>query len=44
MGERHGVPTPVNRAITILAERAAAEGWAPERMSLAELEAALTTG
>jgi 2-dehydropantoate 2-reductase len=42
MGERHGVPTPVNRAITRLAERAAAEGWAPERMSLAELEAALT--
>jgi 2-dehydropantoate 2-reductase len=39
LGERHGVATPYNRAITGLALRAAAEGWPPERLSADALEA-----
>ncbi len=41
LGERHGVATPYNRALTRLAERAAAERWAPARLTAAELEAAV---
>jgi 2-dehydropantoate 2-reductase len=44
LGERHGVPTPKNRAITRLALRAAAERWAPGRLTVAELEAELARG
>lgn len=43
LGERHGVPAPRNRAITRLALRAAAGGWPPGRMTVAELARALTT-
>jgi 2-dehydropantoate 2-reductase len=41
LGERHGVPTPYNRRLVELAERAASEGWPPERLSVGDLEAAL---
>lgn len=41
LGDAHGVPTPVNRAITALAQRAAEERWAPAALSVAALEAAL---
>jgi 2-dehydropantoate 2-reductase len=44
LGEAHGVATPLNRALTGLAERAAAEGWAPGRLSPAELARALGQG
>jgi 2-dehydropantoate 2-reductase len=42
LGERHGVPTPVNCAVLALAGRAASERWPPERMTVAEIEAAVT--
>ncbi|MEP7125204.1 MAG: 2-dehydropantoate 2-reductase N-terminal domain-containing protein [Byssovorax sp.] len=41
LGEQHGVPTPLNRALTSLAARAAVEGWKPGSLSGAELAAAL---
>jgi 2-dehydropantoate 2-reductase len=41
LGERHGVATPCNRRIVDLAQRAASEGWPPERLSVGELEAAV---
>jgi 2-dehydropantoate 2-reductase len=41
LGEIHGVATPVNRAITELAIRAAAEGSAPERWTLEAITAAI---
>ncbi len=41
IGERHGVPTPYNRAVTVLAERAAREGLPPEHWSAAELVRAI---
>jgi 2-dehydropantoate 2-reductase len=41
LGEEHGVATPLNRALTSLAQRAAAEGWPPGRLSTAELATAL---
>jgi 2-dehydropantoate 2-reductase len=42
LGEAHGVATPLNRAVTAVARRAAAEGWPPGRLSAAELAAALS--
>jgi 2-dehydropantoate 2-reductase len=44
LGERYGVATPLNRALTALAQRAAAEGWPPGRLSTAELATALEEG
>jgi 2-dehydropantoate 2-reductase len=41
LGLLHGVPTPCNRALTTLAQRAATEGWRPGSLSPAELAAAL---
>ena len=41
LGEQHGVATPVNRAITALARRAAEERWPPSMLTAEELEAAL---
>ena len=41
IGERHGVATPMNRAVTALARRAAEERWPPSRLAPDELEAAL---
>jgi 2-dehydropantoate 2-reductase len=41
LGERCGVPTPKNRAVAALALRASAEKWPPERMTVAEIEAAI---
>jgi 2-dehydropantoate 2-reductase len=41
LGEQHGVPTPLNRALTALAKRAAAEGWAPGSLTPGALAAAL---
>jgi 2-dehydropantoate 2-reductase len=41
LGERLGVPTPLNRALATLARRAAVEGWAPGRLTPAELASAL---
>jgi 2-dehydropantoate 2-reductase len=41
LGEEHGVPTPANRAVLALARRAAEERWLPERLTVAELEAAV---
>jgi 2-dehydropantoate 2-reductase len=41
LGERYGVPAPLNRALSALARRAAIEGWAPGRLTTAELGAAL---
>lgn len=41
LGERHGVATPLNRNLTKLAQRAAAEGWRPGSLSRAQLAAAL---
>lgn len=41
LGELHGVETPLNRALTAVAQRAAAEGWAPGSLSAADLGAAL---
>ena len=41
LGERHGVATPLNRALTLLAQRAAREGWRPASLSPAELAAAI---
>jgi 2-dehydropantoate 2-reductase len=39
LGEKVGVPVPVNRALVALSRRAAAERWAPECLSVAEIEA-----
>ena len=41
LGERHGVATPLNRALTSLARRAAFGGWPPGRLTTAELALAL---
>jgi 2-dehydropantoate 2-reductase len=41
LGERHGVATPYNRGIAALAQRAASEGWPPERLGVGEIEAAV---
>jgi 2-dehydropantoate 2-reductase len=41
LGERCGVPTPLNRAFVALARRAATEGWPPEHVSLEQIEAAV---
>lgn len=41
LGDRFGVPTPVNRALCDLSRRAAEARAAPESLSLEELEAAL---
>ena len=43
LGEQLGVPTPYNRALVALSSRAAAERWAPEHLSMAEIEAMLTS-
>lgn len=43
LGERIGVATPLNRAVTALARRAALEGWAPGHLTTAELVAAVET-
>lgn len=40
LGEKHGVPTPVNHAMTLLARRAAEERWPPGHLTMAEIEAA----
>ncbi|HZO15538.1 MAG TPA: 2-dehydropantoate 2-reductase N-terminal domain-containing protein [Polyangiaceae bacterium] len=39
LGERHGIPTPLNRGLVTLSERAAREGWSPG--SVADLERSL---
>ncbi len=47
LGKLHGVPTPVNRVLQIVANRMAREGMAPGSLTSAELEAelqALTAG
>jgi len=44
VGEAHGFATPLNRRLAALAARAAEERWAPERLSVAELELALRAG
>jgi 2-dehydropantoate 2-reductase len=44
LGQRHGVPTPVNVRAVALARRAEAEGWRPGRLSAAELERAVLAG
>ena len=41
LGERFGVPTPMNRALLTLAQRAAAERWTPGKLSIDELRAIL---
>ena len=41
-GREHGVPTPVNRRLVALAERAGAERWTPGGLAPAELLAAVT--
>ena len=41
LGEQHGVPTLVNRAVLALARRAAVERWPPEHLAVAEIEAAV---
>jgi 2-dehydropantoate 2-reductase len=41
LGELYGVPTPYNRRIVELAERAVVEGWPPERLRVPEIEAAV---
>jgi 2-dehydropantoate 2-reductase len=41
LGDQHGVATPCNRRIAELAQRAASEGWAPERLRVRDLEAAV---
>jgi 2-dehydropantoate 2-reductase len=41
LGAAHGVPTPLNRGLAALAERAAAERWAPGRLGVEEIVAAL---
>jgi 2-dehydropantoate 2-reductase len=44
IGEAQGFATPLNRRLAALAERAARERWAPEKLSVAELEVALHGG
>lgn len=41
LGEAHGIPTPYNRNLAALAQRAAAERWAPGILGAAEIAAAL---
>lgn len=44
LGEAQGFPTPLNRRLTALASRAASERWAPEKLSVGEIERALYEG
>lgn len=44
LGRTYGVPTPANAAVQRLANRAAAERWAPGRMTAAELLDAVAGG
>ncbi|MFT3771276.1 MAG: 2-dehydropantoate 2-reductase N-terminal domain-containing protein [Minicystis sp.] len=44
LGERHGIATPYNRTLAVLAQRAAAERWLPGRLTLSEIEAAIRGG
>jgi 2-dehydropantoate 2-reductase len=41
LGTRHGVPTPLNRGLLALSERAAREAWPPGKLTVDELEHAL---
>ncbi|MEM9972180.1 MAG: 2-dehydropantoate 2-reductase N-terminal domain-containing protein [Pseudomonadota bacterium] len=41
LGRLHGVPVPVNTALTRIGDRAAAEGWKPGHLTLGDIQAFL---